>query len=172
MAQDITTGNHAVDEFELVDHTGALISPAQDGTDGSGITPPTGGGGIRGWSSGIYKLLLGILTFNYVVSGNAVTTLLSAVTAVSNGTGAANTLVTKVFTASVAGTGFVSASVRFVGSMDGTNYDTDNPLATVVLSGTTSDFGTYVHTGPYKYIRGDVTAISGTGAAVTATVGG
>lgn len=34
-----------------------IITPAQDGTDGTGITPPTGGVGIRGWESGIYKLL-------------------------------------------------------------------------------------------------------------------
>ena len=30
---------------------------AQDGTDGTGITPPTGAVGIRGWLSGIYNLL-------------------------------------------------------------------------------------------------------------------
>jgi len=32
---------------------------AQDGADGTGITPPTGAAGIRGWLSGIYKLLSG-----------------------------------------------------------------------------------------------------------------
>ena len=30
---------------------------AQDGTDGTGITAPTGGAGIRGWLSGIYQKL-------------------------------------------------------------------------------------------------------------------
>lgn len=30
---------------------------AQDGTDGTGITQPTGGAGIRGWLSGIYNIL-------------------------------------------------------------------------------------------------------------------
>lgn len=30
---------------------------AQDGTDGTGITPPTGGSGIRGWLSGIFQKL-------------------------------------------------------------------------------------------------------------------
>jgi hypothetical protein len=34
-----------------------IITPSQDGTDGTGITIPTGGAGIRGWLSGIYKLL-------------------------------------------------------------------------------------------------------------------
>jgi hypothetical protein len=35
---------------------------AQVGVDGTGITQPTGGSGIRGWLSGIYKLLSGTLT--------------------------------------------------------------------------------------------------------------
>lgn len=35
---------------------------AQDGTDGTGIAQPTGGVGIRGWLSGIYKALTGTLT--------------------------------------------------------------------------------------------------------------
>lgn len=35
---------------------------AQDGTDGSGISQPAGGVGIRGWLSGIYKALTGTLT--------------------------------------------------------------------------------------------------------------
>jgi hypothetical protein len=37
-------------------------SAAQDGTDGTGITQPTGGAGIRGWLSGIYHLLSTTLT--------------------------------------------------------------------------------------------------------------
>lgn len=35
---------------------------AADGTDGTGITPPIGAVGIRGWLSGIYKALTGTLT--------------------------------------------------------------------------------------------------------------
>jgi hypothetical protein len=35
---------------------------AQDGVDGTSITAPAGGSGIRGWLSGIYKSLTGILT--------------------------------------------------------------------------------------------------------------
>lgn len=34
---------------------------AGDGVDGTGITPPTGASGIRGWLSGIYKLLGSVL---------------------------------------------------------------------------------------------------------------
>jgi len=32
-------------------------SPAQDGTDATGVVSPTGATGIRGWLSGIYNLL-------------------------------------------------------------------------------------------------------------------
>ncbi|MCW6509836.1 hypothetical protein [Lichenifustis flavocetrariae] len=36
--------------------------PAEDGTDATGVTIPSGGVGIRGWLSGIYKVLSGTLT--------------------------------------------------------------------------------------------------------------
>lgn len=35
--------------------------PAQDGGDATGVTPPAGGWGIRGWLSGIYAKLSGAL---------------------------------------------------------------------------------------------------------------
>lgn len=41
-----------------------VVTPAQDGTDGTGITAPTGGLGIRGWLSGVYKALSNPLTVN------------------------------------------------------------------------------------------------------------
>lgn len=41
-----------------------IIIPAQDGTDGTGITPPTGAIGIRGWLSGIYSKLAGAIAVN------------------------------------------------------------------------------------------------------------
>lgn len=31
-----------------------------DGVDGTGITPPTGGSGLRGWMSGVYQTLVNI----------------------------------------------------------------------------------------------------------------
>lgn len=46
----------------------ALPLPAgasQDGTDATGVTAPTGGAGIRGWLSGIYSRLGGILTVSW-----------------------------------------------------------------------------------------------------------
>ena len=45
-----TTGNAALTTINTT-----LGTPAQDGTDGTGITAPTGGVGIRGWLSGIYS---------------------------------------------------------------------------------------------------------------------
>ena len=51
---------------------------AQDGTDGTGITQPTGGAGIRGWLSGIYKFVSqlsfdgsGYLKVNVVTGGSS-----------------------------------------------------------------------------------------------------
>lgn len=44
--------------------------PAEDGTDATGVAMPTGGAGIRGWLSGIYKVLAGAPT---VTVGRATT---------------------------------------------------------------------------------------------------
>lgn len=50
----------------LIAHTvaasdGTAIDPAQDGTDATGVTPPAGAVGIRGWLSGIYSVMSGAL---------------------------------------------------------------------------------------------------------------
>lgn len=74
---------------------GSLNGAAQDGTDASGITPPTGGSGIRGWLSGIYNALthtLGIsVSSGQVASGAyvdcAITTLGCEADAAWSGTG-------------------------------------------------------------------------------------
>lgn len=42
--------------------------PALDGTDGSGITAPAGGAGIRGWLSGIYRTVNNPLTVGGTIS--------------------------------------------------------------------------------------------------------
>jgi len=47
-------------------------SPAQDGTDVTGVSQQTGGAGIRGWLSGIYNLLF---------SGNAKVQLIGSILA-------------------------------------------------------------------------------------------
>lgn len=50
-------------------------SASQDGVDGTGITAPTGGSGIRGWLSGIYNKLSNILSINLSqIVGNTIDT--------------------------------------------------------------------------------------------------
>ncbi len=60
-AAESVSGNKAQKTYigEPVGET--IITPAQDGTDGTGITAPTGAVGIRGWLSGIYKVLMNTL---------------------------------------------------------------------------------------------------------------
>jgi hypothetical protein len=61
-AAESVSGNKAQKTYigEPVGET--IITPAQDGTDGTGIAAPTGAVGIRGWLSGIYSRLAGPLT--------------------------------------------------------------------------------------------------------------
>jgi len=59
--------NVSVTNFPATQPVSAVSLPlpsgaSQDGVDGAGITGPTGGSGIRGWLSGIYKALVGTLT--------------------------------------------------------------------------------------------------------------
>jgi hypothetical protein len=78
---------------------GVLDAPgALDGVDGTSITPPTGGSGIRGWLSGIYNRLGSALTVSGTVTANA-------------GTG------TRVVTGDVAGGGADSGSPVKVGGV-------------------------------------------------------
>lgn len=49
--------------------SGSAVGAAQDGTDATGVAPPAGGVGIRGWLSGIYAKLTGTLR----VDGSGVT---------------------------------------------------------------------------------------------------
>ena len=73
--------------------------------------------------------------------------------------------------ATVTGTGSVSATVDIEVSNDGVNA-VDTVAGTITLSGTTShsDGFTTQHA-PWKYIRANVTAISGTGATVNVVMG-
>jgi hypothetical protein len=73
----------------------------------------------------------------------------------------------RTFIAYVAGTGAVSATVLIEVSNNGTHFGT---LATFSLSGTTSAGEPLVTDDAWQYVRARVTAISGTGAAVTVTM--
>lgn len=68
------------------------------------------------------------------------------------------------FQATVVGTGAVTATVKVQVSLNGTHW---LDLATITLSGTTSASDGVVAEGPWSQIRGNVTAVSGTSAAVT-----
>lgn len=74
----------------------------------------------------------------------------------------------RTYQASVAGTGAVTATVIVEGSNDGVNFLT---LATITLSGTTSASDGFSSTANWPCVRARLTAISGTGAAVTVTMG-
>lgn len=94
--------------------------------------------------------------------------LLSAVT----GTGAGSALLLReskrTFLATVAGTGAVTATVKVQVSNDNSVW---LDLSVITLSGTTSASDGAAVDGPWQYVRGNVTAISGTSAAVTLTLG-
>lgn len=73
----------------------------------------------------------------------------------------------RTFQATVSGTGAVTSTVLIQVSNDGTNYIT---AGTITLSGTTSATDGFVLDAPWAYVRANVTAISGTSAAVTVTM--
>lgn len=96
-------------------------------------------------------------------------TLLSGV--LVTGAGTANTgnpaqSGTKTFHAFVLGTGAVTATVKVQVSNNGTYWE---DLGIITLTGTTSASDGFASSAGWAYYRGNVTAISGTGAAVTLT---
>ena len=74
----------------------------------------------------------------------------------------------RTFQGYVAGTGAVTATADIQVSNDGTNWLT---LATITLSGTTSDTDGFSSAANWAYYRADCTAISGTDAALTVLMG-
>ncbi len=74
----------------------------------------------------------------------------------------------RTFQAIVAGTGSVSATVLIEVSLNNSNWEL---LATIALTGTTSDSDGGAAEAPWQWYRARVSAISGTGAAVTVWMG-
>lgn len=73
--------------------------------------------------------------------------------------------------ATVTGTGSVSATINIECSNDGQNA-LATPAGTITLSGTTTASDGFVtQNASWKYIRMNVTALSGTGATVTGVMG-
>lgn len=95
-------------------------------------------------------------------------TLLDAVAATGAGEAIRTTSGPKTVQANVVGTGAVGATVKIqVGNIP----DVWEDLATITLSGTTSDSDGLAWTVPWAYCRADCTAISGTGARLTVALG-
>ena|ERR1044072_3596879 len=80
------------------------------------------------------------------------------------------------FQAVVEGSGAVSATVdiEVTNQVDVTGTPVNwcaTPMGTITLSGTTSDSDGFTTAAPWKYVRANVTAISGTGASVDVLMG-
>ena len=73
--------------------------------------------------------------------------------------------------ADIAGTGAVSATINVYGG-NVNSFAKAVLLGTITLSGTNTDKGGFYWQATWPFIWADLTAISGTGAAVTVTVGG
>lgn len=104
-------------------------------------------------------------------NGNVnVNTILSS--AIATGAGGAVTGVGFAKTYHASGTttaGAGAATIQVQGSMNGSSWDT---IGTVSLTlGTTATSDGFASTDRYAQVRGNVTAISGTGAAVSLTMG-
>lgn len=108
---------------------------AQDGVDGTGITAPTGGSGIRGWLSGIYKAVTGTLT----------ATISGALPAGSNNIGTVNVNTLPALPAGGNAIGSVSVS-NFPGTQPVSGTITANAgTGTFTVAGTVSSNATLLN---------------------------
>lgn len=73
----------------------------------------------------------------------------------------------RTYSASVTGTGTVSATVIVYGSNDGQNW---NDLGTITLSGSNSAMDGFPSIAPWEYVKADLTTITGTNAIVNASM--
>ena len=101
----------------------------------------------------------------------SISTLLSGALVTGAGSSRSNPPNTRpqyAFQATVIGTGAVTATVLIQVSNNATDWMT---LGTITLSGTTSASDGFAHEGSWEHCRANCTAVSGTSAAVTVTVG-
>lgn len=106
------------------------------------------------------------MTSNVHLASGSVIDIMSSVTTTATGNWIFKDRPTTTVQATVAGTGTVTATVIIDVSNDGANA-CSTVAGTITLSGTTANADGFVIAAPWKYIRARVTAISGTGAAVT-----
>ena len=107
---------------------------------------------------------------NVRISSGKVDEILSAATATGAGGAIYKTSPKTTFQATVAGTGAVTATVKIESSNNAVSW-CSTALGTITLSGTTTSTDGLATDAPWKYVRANVTAISGTGAAVTVLMG-
>ena len=108
--------------------------------------------------------------FEAAMSGGGSASAADLLTAATSTGAGATTLVSgekRTYQATITGTGALTATVAIQVSNDGTNWITQS---TITLSGTGYDTDGAALEAPWPYVRGNVTAITGTAAAVTLTV--
>ncbi len=94
--------------------------------------------------------------------------LMNAATAIGAGTIISPPMPNQTYQATETCTGTCSATVLIQGSDDGVGWVT---LGTITLSGTSPPSDGFASIAPWIEVRGNITAISGTSAAVTVTMG-
>ena len=104
------------------------------------------------------------------ITSGRVVPILTGATGTGAGSGHYKDSPYSTYQATVTGTGAVSATVAIEVSNDNTNW-CSTAMGTITLSGTTSSSDGFTTAAPWKYIRANVTAISGTGASVTVLMG-
>lgn len=157
-------GNTTLNNILTMDTT---IAGRIGGTDESAPASDTASSGLNGRLQRLAQRLTELLA--RIPAAFSRTTMLSAQTTTGAGNAVADNGRPPSFSASVTGTGAVSATVR----IEGRNADNGVwfTMATITLSGTTSaadGFGSLVR---YMEYRAVLAAVSGTGAAVSVTMG-
>lgn len=95
-------------------------------------------------------------------------TLLNGVLVTGAGAALQTSARQRTFQGKVVGTGAVTATIKVEVSLDGVNFIV---IGTITLSGTTEAFDGFATEAPWEYVRGNVTAITGTSAAATLLMG-
>jgi hypothetical protein len=107
---------------------------------------------------------------NVQIKLGSVLTVLAAQNAVGPGMKQYKDSPKGAFQAIVTGTGALTATVVIKVSNDGINWCT-TPLGTITLSGNDSVSDGFASDAPWKFVRADVTALTGTGASVQVLMG-
>jgi|SanBayMetagenome_1026888.scaffolds.fasta_scaffold129697_2 hypothetical protein len=97
-----------------------------------------------------------------------IVTLLAAATTTGASASQPPGTTTQTFQATVVGTGSVSATVLIEATLNGSDWLS---IGTITLSGTTRASDGLAVAAPWLLFRANVTAVSGTGAAVTVIMG-